>query len=63
MAVTNGSSRTAGIAGGFLVAFLLLAYLGVQYILSQAWGLVFEVTYVLILLIVFAILADRVFIR
>ena len=63
MAVQNISSRTAGMAGALFVAFLIVAYAGVQYILEQGWGLVFEVAYVLALLIVFAIIADRLFIR
>lgn len=63
MAVQNIEPRTAGMAGGLFVAFLALAYVGVQYILEQAWGLVFELAYVLALMIVFAIIADRLFIR
>lgn len=63
MAVQNISSRTAGMAGALAVAFLVLAYVGVRYILEQAWGLVFEVAYILALLIVFAFVADRLFVR
>lgn len=63
MAVQTISSRTAGMAGALSVAFLILAYGGVRYILEQGWGLVFEVAYLLILLIGFAIVADRLFIR
>ena len=63
MAVQTISSRTAGMAGALFVAFLILAYVGVQYILEQAWGLVFEIAYLLVLLIVFAIIADRLFVR
>lgn len=63
MAVRELSSRTVGKAGAVLVAFVALAYFGVQYMLTQGWGLVFEVAYVLLLLIVLAIVADRLFIR
>ncbi len=49
--------------GAMLIAFVALAYFGVQYMLTQGWGLVFEVAYILVLLIVFAIVADRLFIR
>ncbi|WP_121740872.1 hypothetical protein [Natronorubrum halophilum] len=63
MAVGNISSRTAGVGVGLVVAFLALAFVGIRYILTQSWGLIFELTYLLILLIVFGIVADRLFIR
>ncbi|AEH38392.1 hypothetical protein Halxa_3786 [Halopiger xanaduensis SH-6] len=50
-------------AGVLSLAFLVLAYAGVQYILEQGWGLVFEVAYLLALLIGFAIVADRLFVQ
>ncbi|WP_137288436.1 hypothetical protein [Natronorubrum halophilum] len=63
MAVGNISSRTAGVGVGLVVAFLALAFVGIRYILTQSWGLIFELAYLLILLIVFGIVADRLFIR
>jgi uncharacterized membrane protein len=63
MAVQNLSSRTAGIVGALFLAFLVFAYMGVQFILEQAWGLVFEVAYLLFLLIIFAIITDYLFVR
>ncbi|WP_148263649.1 hypothetical protein [Halopiger xanaduensis] len=63
MAVQRLSSRTVGMAGVLSLAFLVLAYAGVQYILEQGWGLVFEVAYLLALLIGFAIVADRLFVQ
>lgn len=63
MAVQNLSSRTAGIAGGLLTAFVALAAIGVWYIYEQAWGLVFELAYVLGVLIVFLIVADQLLVR
>ncbi|AGB38904.1 hypothetical protein [Natronococcus occultus] len=63
MAVAKSLSRTGSIAGIVVVSFVALAYFGVQYILAQGWGLIFEVTYLLVLLIVFAIVSDRLFIR
>ncbi|MFC6906607.1 hypothetical protein [Halalkalicoccus tibetensis] len=63
MTVRQLSSRMVGKMGAMLIAFVALAYFGVQYMLTQGWGLVFEVAYILVLLIVFAIVADRLFIR
>ncbi|OVE84878.1 hypothetical protein [Natronolimnobius baerhuensis] len=63
MAVQNLSSQKTGIAGGLLVAFVALAAIGIWYIYEQAWGLVFELAYILGLLIVFLIIADQLFIR
>lgn len=63
MAVQNLSSRTVGTVGALFFAFLVLAYVGVQFILEQAWGLIFEVAYLLFLLIIFAIITDYLFVR
>lgn len=63
MAVRNIATRTVGVGGSLVVAFLVLAAVGVWYILAQGWGLIFELTYLLILSIAFAIAADRLFVR
>lgn len=63
MAVRNISSRTVGTGGALAVAFLVLAFGGVWYILAQSWGLIFELTYLLMLLIAFTIIVDRLFVR
>ncbi|NGM69997.1 hypothetical protein G6M89_13425 [Natronolimnobius sp. AArcel1] len=63
MAVRNLSSQTTSIAGGLLAGFIVLAAIGVWFIYQQAWGLVFELAYVLGLLIVFLIAADQLLVR
>ncbi|MCW8173091.1 hypothetical protein [Natrialba swarupiae] len=63
MVVGTVSSRTIGISSALGIGFVTLASLGIYYIYTQAWGLVFELAYVIVLLIVFAIVADRLLIR
>lgn len=63
MAIGNVSSRTVGVGGALALAFGLLASGGMWYIHSQRWGLIFEIAYLLILLIALAIVGDRAFVR
>ncbi|SDK55735.1 hypothetical protein [Natronorubrum texcoconense] len=63
MAVQTIESRTVGTAGALAVGFLLLAAAGVWFILTQGWGLIFEITYLLVLVIALSLIVDRLFIR
>lgn len=63
MAVQRVSSRAVGIVGALAVMVLVLAYVGVQYIIEEGYGLVYEIAYVLLLLIALTIAVDRLLVR
>lgn len=61
--VGDVSSRTVRIVVGLVASFLLLASIGVWYLYEAEQVLIFELAYVLLLLIGFALIADRLLVQ
>lgn len=63
MEVREDTYQRIGIFGVVLIGLLVGAYGGLSYIYGEGYGLIYEVSYAILLLIVLAIAFDRLFVR
>ena len=63
MEVATGRYQRIGLFSAIMIVFLALAAAGVWFIYQEGWGLMYEITYVVFLLIGLAVLLDKLFVR